>query len=88
MGNWRAVCAAVVLAAALSQTAIADPDECREAIDQFNTSRSGVFLSLKTYANCVASNDGHDDCSLEFSTLQSDQDDFESAVSSYESDCN
>jgi hypothetical protein len=35
----------------------------------------------------VRDDDGHDDCSIEFSALRSVQDDFESAVSDYESEC-
>jgi hypothetical protein len=65
----------------------ADPEECREAISQYNSAKSDVADALKLYAACVSDSDGHDDCSSEFSTLRSAQDDFESAVSEYESNC-
>lgn len=65
----------------------ADPEECRNAVDQYNSARSDVSDALRLYASCISSSDGHDDCSTEFSSLQSAQDDFKSAVSTYESDC-
>jgi hypothetical protein len=65
----------------------ADPEACRDALDQFKSARSDVSDSLRSYASCVSSSDGHDDCSREFSQVHSAQDDFESAVSSYEGDC-
>jgi hypothetical protein len=68
-------------------TAVADPEACQDAIDQFKSARSDVGSDLTNYASCMSGSDGHDDCSSEFSTLQSAQSDFESAVSSYESDC-
>jgi hypothetical protein len=60
----------------------ADPESCRTALE-----KSDVFDAIKTYASCVKDSDGHDGCSSEFSSLQSEQDDFESAVSDYEGDC-
>ncbi len=79
---------AVVLALALiGVSATADPDGCRSAVDQFKSARSDVADGIRSYASCVSSSDGHDDCSLEFSTIQSAQSDFESAVSEYESEC-
>lgn len=72
---------------AIGVTATADPDSCREAIDQFKSARSDVSGDIQTYASCISGNDGHDDCSGEFLTLQSAQSDFESAVSEYESEC-
>ena len=65
----------------------ADPEACRDALDQFNSARNDVSDALRSYASCVSSSDGHDDCSSEFSQVHSAQDDFESAVSSYEGDC-
>lgn len=62
-------------------------DDCREAISSFRSARSDVFDAVKRYARCVADSDGHDDCSSEFSALQSAHDDFDSAASSYQSDC-
>ncbi len=65
----------------------ADPEECRNAVDQYNSARSDVSTALTSYASCISGDDGHDDCSIEFSSLQSEQSDFESAVSEYGSDC-
>jgi hypothetical protein len=65
----------------------ADSESCRTALDQYRSAKSDVFDAIKTYASCVRDRDGHDDCSSEFSSLQSEQDDFESAVSDYEGDC-
>jgi hypothetical protein len=65
----------------------ADPEGCRAAVDQYRSAKSEVFDSIKTYASCIRDDDGHDDCSTEFSRLRSEQDDFESAVSEYESEC-
>jgi hypothetical protein len=81
----------IVCGVAFSTTAMigtkADPEECREAISQYNSAKSDIADALKRYASCVSDSDGHDDCSSEFSTLRSAQDDFESAVSDYESNC-
>jgi hypothetical protein len=65
----------------------ADPQECQDALDRLRSAKSDVADALKAYVACLNGNDGHDDCSSEFSTLQSAQDDFESAVSEYGSDC-
>ena len=67
--------------------AAADPNECREAVDHYNSALSDVSTALRQYTSCLADSRGHDDCSTEFQQLQSAQDDFETAVSEYESDC-
>ena len=69
-------------------SAYADPDSCADAASQYKTAKSDVEDALKAYNDCIDSADGHDDCSSEFETLKSAQDDFESAVSDYESECN
>jgi hypothetical protein len=65
----------------------ADPDGCQNASGQYRSAKSKVFNAIKTYAGCIRNSDGHDDCSSEFSNLHAEQDDFESAVSDYASDC-
>jgi len=65
----------------------ADPEECQEAINKYNTAIGDVSDALKAYARCVSDSRGHDDCSIEFSTLQSAHSDFEDAVSAYGLDC-
>ena len=66
----------------------ADPSECQDAINSYNTATSELSDTLQTYSSCIADSKGHDDCSSEFSSLRSAQDDFELSVSSYGSDCN
>lgn len=68
-------------------TARAGPSECRDAVDDYNSAVDDVSSALRYYANCVSGSEGQDDCSSEFYRLSSAQDDFESAVSDYQSDC-
>jgi hypothetical protein len=77
----------MIAALCLSRTSVAGPTECQEAITDYKSARSDISTALQLYANCVASSDGHDDCSSEFEALKSAQDDFEDAVSRYDSDC-
>jgi hypothetical protein len=86
----RVFLVAVLCGTALAGTTLrvtADPEGCRDAVDAFNNARSSIADSVRRYGQCVSSSDGHDDCSSEFSTLRSDQDDLESAVSNYEGEC-
>jgi hypothetical protein len=80
-------CAMLVIVSAALPTK-ANPEGCRDAADQYNSAIGDIGDYLKRYANCVEGSRGHDDCSSEFSHLKSDQADFESAVSEYESECN
>jgi hypothetical protein len=64
-----------------------DTDQCRDALDHYNSARSDVSSALRQYGRCVSDSKGHDDCATEFSTLHSAQDDFESAVSEYQDKC-
>jgi hypothetical protein len=70
-----------------STAARSDTDECRDALDHYNSVRSDVSSALRQYGCCVSDSKGHDDCATEFSTLHSAQDDFESAVSEYQDNC-
>jgi hypothetical protein len=70
------------------QTAYANPEECRDAIDRYKSAVDDISQALKRYASCVQDSNGRDDCSSEFRRLRNAQNDFESAVSSYESECN
>jgi hypothetical protein len=65
----------------------ADPQECRDATDQYKKTIDDVSQALKRYTSCVADSKGHDDCSAQFRRLRSAQDDFKSAVSIYQRDC-
>jgi hypothetical protein len=79
---------ALTLAPSSIRVALADPEECRDAVDRYNSALDDVSSTLRRYASCVSSSRGHDDCSSEFRRLRNAQDDFESAVSEYESECN
>jgi hypothetical protein len=81
------ITAVVALASTIGASATADPESCRDALDQLRSAKSEVIDGIRAFASCVSSSDGHDDCSTEFSTLHSAEDDFESAVSEYESEC-
>jgi hypothetical protein len=76
----------LILAGTMHSVA-ADPESCREAVDGYNYARRDVSDALRSYASCVSGSQGRDDCSSEFSQLSSAQEDFESAVSEYESEC-
>jgi hypothetical protein len=80
------VCTATVLMF-LYSNAYADIEECNSAIDSYNAAVESISDTLRRYTSCVSDSRGNDDCSLEFGRLRSAHDDFESAVSSYQSDC-
>ncbi len=65
----------------------ASPEEYKDAIDAYESAASDVDAALQAYSSCISTSEGRDDCSLEFSVLQSAQDDFESAVSDYDFEC-
>jgi hypothetical protein len=79
----------VVLAVALifGISATADPEACQGATIAFKSVRNSVGDYLRRYASCVSRSNGHNDCSSEFSSLQSAQDEFASAVSDYDREC-
>jgi hypothetical protein len=82
-----AVLVATSAMAFIVPAASGDPEECRDAVDQYSSAIADVSDTLKRYADCVSSSKGHDDCSTEFRRLKDAQDDFESAVSDYSSEC-
>ena len=84
---WAAAMACGIFLALCGNAARSDTDECRDALDQYNSARSDVSSALRQYGRCVSDSKGHDDCATEFSTLHSAQDDFESAVSEYQDKC-
>lgn len=61
--------------------------ECSSAVDAYNSAVDEISSKLKRYAGCVEGSRGTDDCSYEFRRLKSAQYDFESAVSSFRSNC-
>lgn len=83
---YRGLIAVTILALSVSASRSASED-CREAIEKYNRAISELSFSIRRYADCVSSSRGRDDCSSEFSSLQSDQDDFETAVRRYRREC-
>lgn len=81
------VLALATVATLVSDSAAADPEECRDAVDQYRSAHEDLYSALKQYVVCLRDSRGHDDCSSEFSSLQTAQSDFEDAVSQYESEC-
>ncbi len=79
--------AALLLAVTMAPSAIADPDECRDAVDSYQSALGDVGDALQKYGQCLSNSQGHDDCSSQFSRLQSAHGDFTAAVSDYQSDC-
>jgi hypothetical protein len=66
----------------------ADPEECQNAISEYNAAVSDISTVLRRYTRCISGSQGRDDCSTEFRRLRSVQNDFENAVSRYTSECN
>jgi hypothetical protein len=87
MRIWATAMACGIFLALCGNVARSDTDECRDALDHYNSARSDVSSALRQYGRCVSDSKGHDDCSAEFSTLHSAQDDFESAASEYQDKC-
>jgi hypothetical protein len=84
---YRSALAGLFLALSMVTSVKADLEECQAAIRKYNNALNDVSDALRRYANCVRDSRAHDDCSLEFGRVRSAQDDFESAVSAYGSDC-
>ena len=61
--------------------------DCSDAVDSYNSAIGEISYNLKRYSRCVAASDGSDDCSSQFRRLKYAQDEFESAVSEYQSYC-
>ncbi|RWI41189.1 MAG: hypothetical protein EOQ93_31965 [Mesorhizobium sp.] len=78
---------AIATITAPAGNAWADAEDCQNAIASYNSATSDISYTLKRYANCVGDSQGKDDCDFEFRKLKSAQDDFESAVSDYRSNC-
>jgi hypothetical protein len=77
-----------MLSLGTAQRSRANPAECQEAVSEYKSATEDISTALVAYTSCVSGSRGHDDCSSEFETLKSAQDDFEEAVSKYESECN
>lgn len=61
--------------------------DCKSAIAEYNSAVDEVDYTLKRYTRCLGASAGSDDCSSEFRKLKFAQDEFETAVSGYQSEC-
>lgn len=64
-----------------------DNAECREAREQANSAASELEDYARRLMNCASSLDFNDDCYTEFRRTKSAYDDYESAVSEVQSNC-
>lgn len=62
-------------------------EECSSAVEAYNSAMEDVSYVLKRYSVCVGDSRGRDDCSSEFRRVKNAQDDFETAVAAYGSEC-
>jgi hypothetical protein len=85
--SWRLALAPLLLLFNDFAIAQADPEQCKYAIEQYNSAIGDISSYLRRYSKCVSDSRGRDDCNSEFRRLKSAQGDLESAVSSYQSYC-
>ena len=62
-------------------------DDCDDAVRRYNSRLSDLADAVKSYYACTSNSRGRDDCSSEFGSVRSDQDDFETAVRHIRSYC-
>jgi len=62
--------------------------ECRDAIGRAESAASELADYARRLRNCAEAQDYSDDCDTEFRRTRSAHDDYESAVSSFQSYCN
>ncbi len=67
--------------------AAADADDCRRAVEEYNSTLNELSDYIVRYNRCVGSSRGTDDCSLEFRRVKNAQFDFESNVSDHQIYC-
>jgi hypothetical protein len=93
---WRRCTEVVVLAVALPGSVVADErsfyigmdySECQSVIDQYNSSIQEIDHLIRRYVQCISNSRERDDCSLEFRRLKRNQEDFESSVLQFQSEC-
>jgi len=68
-------------------SARANPVQCKQAAESYNSVLDDISTDLKKYSRCVSDSQGHDDCSSDFRKLKSAQSDYEMAVANYASEC-
>ena len=69
-----------------TQATVAGQQECKDAIDRYNSAVEDVSSALRRYANCVSGSQGNDDCSSEFRRVRSAHSEFEDAAIAYQSE--
>jgi hypothetical protein len=62
-------------------------EECKSAL-RYDSALAQIEHTLHRYTRCISNSKGQDDCYSAFRRVQSAQDDFETAVSSFNSECN
>ncbi len=67
--------------------ASADPDSCRQALDQFDKAQNALATIITPYSNCIAYSNGHQRCADQFAALQNAQSQYQAAVADYERNC-
>jgi hypothetical protein len=65
----------------------AQGDQCRKAVEEFNSAKEDIVSTARQYARCVTDSEGADDCSSEFRDLRGAQEAFEEAVSEFPAHC-
>ena len=86
-GIVKAALAASIFIFAGRFPALADAEDCNDAIRNYNSALSTMDLYMQDLRLCVAYSKGRDDCAVQFSSLQMGQADFEGAVSRVRSNC-
>jgi hypothetical protein len=62
-------------------------DECGDAVHKYQSAENALNAALNVYGDCIADSRGRDECSNEFSHLDSANENFSFAVSNYKGDC-
>jgi hypothetical protein len=62
-------------------------EECAAVVAKYNSAIMDLDGAIKPYVACISASRGHDECSVEFSTLRSAQEAFQAAVSRYRVEC-
>jgi hypothetical protein len=87
MLRYRSNLAGAVALAFTVHLAHAGPEECRQAVDDYDVVMSELTEALGQYEKCVTESNGEDICEIEFEHLQSAQQDFQTAVLTYQNEC-
>ncbi len=83
----RQRCAIILMTLCFSPETSSAAWDCNEAVQQYNSALGEIEYTMRRYARCVSGSQANDDCYYEFRKLKYAQDDFESAISEYQSMC-